>query len=103
MSGPHFPICVLPHLLVCCLCCYLHFSLLILTPPLPLFLHIHSYAFGILLWEISTADYPFKDVSPALLPHQVVKKHLRPSFHAEAPEEFVALTRACWDPDALRR
>jgi hypothetical protein len=56
-----------------------------------------------LLWEISTADVPFRGITPALLPHQVVNLHLRPSFLAETPEEYVDLATACWDPDASKR
>jgi hypothetical protein len=70
--------------------------------PASLFL-IRSYAFGILLWEVSTSDVPFRGVPPALLPHKVAYEHLRPIFQDGTPEEYVILARACWDPEALRR
>ena len=75
----------------------------------PLIHHHHQqqqrfrYAFGILLWEVCTAAYPFKGISPAMLPHQVVKKGLRPSFWDGTPDEFVNLAKACWAADALER
>jgi serine/threonine protein kinase len=61
------------------------------------------YAFGILLWELLTAAYPFRDVPKALLGHHITKLHKRPDFPAGAPRGYVALATQCWDPKPSRR
>jgi len=60
------------------------------------------YAFGIVLWELFTCDYPFRDVPPALLGHSIVKQGQRPAWPSSVPKGYRDLANACWDqnPDA---
>eukprot|EP00955_Chlamydomonas_euryale_P005772 61227-Chlamydomonas_euryale.AAC.1 len=44
------------------------------------------YAFGILLAGLATAAPPYEGVAPALLPHLVVKKKLRPEMPVFLPQ-----------------
>eukprot|EP00983_Pelagomonas_calceolata_P000504 16810-Pelagomonas_calceolata.AAC.1 len=58
--------------------------------------------FGIVLWELFTCDYPFRDVPPALLGHSIVKQGQRPAWPSSVPKGYRDLANACWDqnPDA---
>ncbi|GFH10260.1 mitogen-activated protein kinase kinase kinase MLT, partial [Haematococcus lacustris] len=55
------------------------------------------YAFGITLWELSTAGHPFKGVPRALLGHQITREALRPLWPSVTPPGFRALASQCWN------
>ncbi|KAF5837079.1 hypothetical protein DUNSADRAFT_4860 [Dunaliella salina] len=61
--------------------------------------------FGIVLWELFTRGYPFRDVPPALLGHLIVREGKRPSWPSSVPKSYRDLANACWDqnPDARPR
>lgn len=59
------------------------------------------YAFGILLWELYTGGHAYKGVPRALLPHEIAKRGLRPSFPADAPFALRFLACRCWEQDPV--
>lgn len=61
------------------------------------------YAFGILLWELYTADKPWRGINRAHLAWEVTKEKRRPEFPIEAPREYVDLADQCWAPQASER
>lgn len=61
------------------------------------------YAYGILLWELYTAQNAFKGVPRALLGHEVTRNGMRPQFPASCPFEFQLLACRCWESDPAIR
>ncbi|GLI62400.1 hypothetical protein VaNZ11_005017 [Volvox africanus] len=57
------------------------------------------YGFGILLYELYTADVAFRGVPKALIGHAITKENLRPVFPATlgAPFEYQLLACRCWE------
>lgn len=62
-----------------------------------------TYSLGMVLYELYTSKHVFKGIPRALLGHQITVMHKRPEFPANAPEEFVSTTQACWDPNPANR
>ncbi|GIL91280.1 hypothetical protein Vretifemale_18849, partial [Volvox reticuliferus] len=57
------------------------------------------YGFGILLYELYTADIAFRGVPKALIGHAITKENLRPVFPSSlgAPFEYQLLACRCWE------
>jgi serine/threonine protein kinase len=49
------------------------------------------YAFGVLLWELYTAQHAFKGVPRALLGHEVAHRQQRPQFPEGSPFDYQLL------------
>ncbi|KAG2489904.1 hypothetical protein HYH03_011706 [Edaphochlamys debaryana] len=65
--------------------------------------HADTYAYGIMLYELLTADKAHRGQPRALLPHMVALKGLRPSFPAWAPPDYRALVESCWAAEPRKR
>ncbi|KAG2483185.1 hypothetical protein HYH03_017920 [Edaphochlamys debaryana] len=65
--------------------------------------HADTYAYGIMLYELLTADKAHRGQPRALLPHMVALKGLRPSFPAWAPPDYRALAESCWAAEPRKR
>ena len=61
------------------------------------------YAYGILLWEITSRKTPFKDLSFVQIIKQVVVHKERPSIATETPSLLAALMCSCWKQDQKER
>jgi hypothetical protein len=61
------------------------------------------YAYGIILWEMYTAQQAFKGVPRALLGHEVTKMGSRPEFPPECPFDYQLLACRCWESDPAIR
>eukprot|EP00879_Flechtneria_rotunda_P008456 GHRR01008858.1.p1 GENE.GHRR01008858.1~~GHRR01008858.1.p1 ORF type:complete len:979 (+),score=314.62 GHRR01008858.1:172-3108(+) len=61
------------------------------------------YAFGILLWEMYTAQQAFKGTPRALLGHEVAKMGRRPEFPPDCPFDYQLLACRCWESDPAIR
>lgn len=61
------------------------------------------YALGIFLWEVYTADSPFKNCPRHLYNHLVTVEDKRPAFPSNVPEPFTSLVRWCWAKDPSSR
>ena len=61
------------------------------------------YAYGIFLWEIYTADAPFKNCPRHLYNHLVTVEDKRPAFPSHCPQSFSNLVRWCWSKDPSSR
>jgi serine/threonine protein kinase len=57
------------------------------------------YAYGILLYEVMTGQRAYAGVPIPLLPHEVARQGLRPSWPANLPpgcRDLQRLAEACW-------
>lgn len=61
------------------------------------------YAFGILLWELYTAQQAFKGTPRVLLGHEVAKMGHRPEFPPDCPFDYQLLACRCWESDPAIR
>lgn len=61
------------------------------------------YAFGVLLWELYTAQQAFKGMPKALLGHEVTKMGQRPEFPPDSPFDYQLLACRCWESDPAIR
>jgi serine/threonine protein kinase len=61
------------------------------------------YAYGVLLWELYTAQHAFKGVPRALLGHEVARNHRRPEFPAHCPFAYQMLACRCWESNSTIR
>ena len=71
-----------------------------LTSPPSHTLQVNSsvdvYAFGILMWEMYTAQRPYGSVKQHQLVEEVVMRGLRPKFPPHAPPAYIKLAQSCW-------
>jgi serine/threonine protein kinase len=60
------------------------------------------YAYGILLWELSTGRRPYSGTPVGMLAHKVVQQGWRPAWPGGCCLPVQTLTEACWaqDPNA---
>lgn len=61
------------------------------------------YAFGLIMWELTTGEAPFGMVTVADIWRKVVIEHYRPSFASNVPPGYVNLATMCWDNDPKLR
>ncbi|KAJ9506971.1 hypothetical protein QJQ45_016559, partial [Haematococcus lacustris] len=54
------------------------------------------YAFGIMLWELMTAQRAYRGLPKTLIAHAIAHEELRPSFPPTAPATLAALASDCW-------
>ncbi|GAX83961.1 hypothetical protein CEUSTIGMA_g11385.t1 [Chlamydomonas eustigma] len=64
---------------------------------------VDVYAFGILMWEMYTAQRPYGNMKQQQLVEEVVMRGLRPKFPAHAPTAYVQLAQACWSGSPQQR
>jgi hypothetical protein len=66
----------------------------------PATVNVDVYAFGIVLWELTTLERPFDGYSKKEHFNRVVKRHERPNMLARSswPHEIPRLMEQCWDP-----
>eukprot|EP00798_Chlamydomonas_sp_ICE-L_P005663 gene5663-8988_t len=58
---------------------------------------VDVYAFGILMCEMHMAQRPYGNMKQQQLVEEVVMWGIRPKFNGSAPQEYVALSQACWN------
>nr|UMO80404.1 Serine/threonine protein kinase [Pandoravirus aubagnensis] len=61
------------------------------------------YAFGIVLWEMTTRCEPYAGMSPASIAVSVIRDDARPPLPKLAPADYVALVQECWHRDPVMR
>ena len=61
------------------------------------------YAFGIIMWEISSAEKPFGEVDHDLQLALSIVKGLRPEITKDTPPFYRDLLEKCWHPDPTKR
>jgi serine/threonine protein kinase len=57
---------------------------------------VDVYAFGILMWEMYTAQRPYGNMKQQQLVEEVVMRGLRPKFPSHAPPAYIQLAQSCW-------
>ncbi|CAI5972126.1 unnamed protein product [Closterium sp. NIES-65] len=63
---------------------------------------VDVYSYGIVLWEICTAQWPFEGLSFVQLAHAIVADNLRPPTK-DCPSQITKLVTRCWDRDPEKR
>ena len=53
------------------------------------------------MWELYTGGHAYKGVPRALLPHEIARRGLRPSFPADAPFAYRFLACRCMETDPV--
>ena len=61
------------------------------------------YAFGIIMWEISSHEKPFGEVDHDLQLALSIVKGLRPEITEDTPPFYRDLMQKCWNPDPTTR
>ena len=61
------------------------------------------YAFGIIMWEISSGDQPFGEIDHDFSLALSIVKGLRPEITNDTPPFYRDLLEKCWDPDPKKR
>eukprot|EP01088_Endostelium_zonatum_P020602 TRINITY_DN7677_c0_g1_i1.p1 TRINITY_DN7677_c0_g1~~TRINITY_DN7677_c0_g1_i1.p1 ORF type:complete len:377 (-),score=59.44 TRINITY_DN7677_c0_g1_i1:155-1285(-) len=61
------------------------------------------YSYGIVLWEMSTREDPYKGMPPFQVVFAVGTQKIRPKLPLSAPSFLVKLITECWDEDAMAR
>jgi serine/threonine protein kinase len=64
------------------------------------------YSFGIIMWEMLAADYPFPGVGGALQLQKKIVEGLRPSLDKlpkDVPEALKTLITRCWSAEQSKR
>src|SRR6266516_5415525 len=61
------------------------------------------YAFGIVMWEISSHEKPFGEVDHDLQLALSIVKGLRPEITKDTPSFYRDLMQKCWHPDPTQR
>ncbi|EFJ46036.1 hypothetical protein VOLCADRAFT_105682 [Volvox carteri f. nagariensis] len=64
---------------------------------------VDVYSFGVLMWELLMCTTPYAGMSAKDIPRQVIRHHLRPTFHPLAPPDYCALAVRCWSAKPERR
>jgi serine/threonine protein kinase len=88
-------------------CCNLQGTLTHMAPEL--LLHGRAskasdvYAYGILLWELSTGRRPYSGTPVGMLAHKVAQQGWRPAWPGGCCLPVQTLTEACWAHDPAAR
>ena len=61
------------------------------------------FSFGMVLWEMLTAQIPFGDDTNPLLVHQLIDSGERPFIPGGTHPEYAKLIRDCWETDPAKR
>ncbi|KAF8060070.1 AMSH1 [Scenedesmus sp. PABB004] len=61
------------------------------------------YAYGILLWELSTGRRPYSGTPVGMLAHKVAQQGWRPAWPGGCCQPVTALAEACWAQEAGER
>ena len=61
------------------------------------------YAFGMIMWEISSAEKPFGEFDHDLQLALSIVKGLRPEITKDTPPFYRDLLEKCWHPDPTKR
>ncbi|RIA98201.1 kinase-like domain-containing protein, partial [Glomus cerebriforme] len=61
------------------------------------------YSFGILMWEISSGQIPFKNYEHNYYLAMNIVNGMRPKIPPGIPQEYIKLMKQCWDADPLKR
>jgi serine/threonine protein kinase len=61
------------------------------------------YAFGMIMWEISSAENPFGEFDHDLQLALSIVKGLRPEITKDTPPFYRDLLEKCWHPDPTKR
>src|SRR6266487_3381720 len=61
------------------------------------------YAFGIIMWEISSEEKPFHDIVHDKQLALRILKGLRPEITEDTPQFYQDLMQKCWHPDPTQR
>ena len=61
------------------------------------------YAFGIIMWEISSAENPFGEFDHDVQLALSIVKGLRPEIPQDTPPFYRDLMQKCWHPDPTKR
>ncbi|KAK8871015.1 hypothetical protein M9Y10_008928 [Tritrichomonas musculus] len=69
----------------------------------PYTLKVDVYAYGIVLWEITTSQLPYLGMESHEIIRQVVANNLRPDITDGMPSELSDLMKRCWDADPDNR
>ena len=54
------------------------------------------FSYGIILWEISSREPPYRNISGQQVSVEVLNNDLRPTIPKKTPENFAKLMRKCW-------
>lgn len=61
------------------------------------------YSYGVLLWEVVTHEEPWKNVPPMRINAMVGVRGERLPIPVNAPAQYAALMRACWQQEPSAR
>ncbi|KAM3137799.1 hypothetical protein pb186bvf_010042 [Paramecium bursaria] len=61
------------------------------------------FSFGIILWEISAREPPYRNITGLQVSLDVLNNDFRPTIPKKTPEVFARLTKRCWDRDPEKR
>lgn len=61
------------------------------------------YSYGILLWELLTADIPFRGMKDVQVAMAVISNQTRPIIPQDCPPKLNKFIKMCWDQEAQRR
>ncbi|KAJ0097409.1 hypothetical protein Patl1_29192 [Pistacia atlantica] len=61
------------------------------------------FSFGIVLWELISAEIPYSGFSPLQAAVAVVQKGLRPSIPKQSHPKLTELIQRCWHSDPIQR
>ena len=62
-----------------------------------------NFSFGIVLWEIWTRDFPFRQYRFGHAVATAVERGERPPVPNNCPADYVDLMKACWDRNPRNR
>lgn len=64
---------------------------------------VDIFAFGMLLYEIVTRQYPFEGMNPMVIGIKMLLEGARPEIPYFVPTHLAQLINLCWQEDPLRR
>lgn len=64
---------------------------------------VDMYSFGVILWEMTSGERPFKGMQMTEFMDKVVKNNFRPPVRRDLPSQIKDIIDACWHPDSICR